>query len=398
MAAGVSRIVRSRAFAAAGGLLALALLVYLAAGWYVAGRIEAGTLRVDHAPGELRLTIEAVEGNVVTLRARGDCEDKVCRDGVWGLEWAGGHATIGPIAAPSDATDGERLRLTAGELSLIVGTFTIGEAARLESLVYFEPPRRSLGISFEDVKYGSRLGDFAAWFVDGTSDGELDQPDGTWVIYVHGKGSRREEALRILPVVNALGFPSLMITYRNDDGAYAGPSGRYEYGATEWRDLEAAVRYALSAGAQDVVLYGYSMGGAIVLSFLYESSFAGEVRGVILDAPMLDFRATVRMGVERGAPGVLVAFSQWLFARRYDVDWEALDYVSRVDRLTTPVLLFHGSADDVVPFETSARLAEARPDLVQFEPVAGAGHVAAWNTDPRFYEAVVREFLERVAR
>ncbi len=309
----ILRVVRSRASAAAGGVLVLMLVGYLAAGWNIAGRIEAGALRVDHSPNELRLEVVAVVAvadgrDLVTLRAAGACEDNVCRRGVWGLEWEGGHATIGPIARPPVATAEEWLRLTEGAIREITGTIAVGVPARLENLVYFDGPLRSRGIESEEVTYGSPLGDFPAWFVEGSD--RLDGADGaedTWVIYVHGKGSRREEALRILPAAYALGFPSLIITYRNDAGTHEDPGGRYQYGATEWRDLEAAVRHALAAGAEDVVLYGYSMGGAIVFNFLYESPLAGAVRGVILDAPMLDFSATVRLGVELVLKSVEVA-------------------------------------------------------------------------------------------
>jgi len=49
-------------------------------------------------------------------------------------------------------------------------------------------------------------------------------------------------------------------------------------------------------GATKLLLIGYSMGGGIVVSFLYQSALADRVVGVILDAPMLDFEATVDWG------------------------------------------------------------------------------------------------------
>ena len=58
-----------------------------------------------------------------------------------------------------------------------------------------------------------------------------------------------------------------------------------------------------SRGAESVILVGYSMGGAIVTNFLYRAPLAAKVRGVILDAPMLDLGSAIDHGVrQRGLP------------------------------------------------------------------------------------------------
>ena len=101
------------------------------------------------------------------------------------------------------------------------------------------------------------------------------------------------------------------------------------------------VRYALDQGSDGVVLDGYSMGGGIVMAFLQRSELAGEVRAVILDAPMLDFSTTVDDNASRetlpviGAPlpSSLTAVAKWMADRRFDVDWPALDYLD--DRAAT---------------------------------------------------------------
>jgi uncharacterized protein len=50
--------------------------------------------------------------------------------------------------------------------------------------------------------------------------------------------------------------------------------------------------------------------------------------------------------------------------------------------MTAPMLVFHGTADTTIPFEIGESFAAARPDLVEFHTVEGAGHVRAWNEDP----------------
>jgi uncharacterized protein len=115
-------------------------------------------------------------------------------------------------------------------------------------------------------------------------------------VLVHGWRAGRTEPLRLLGPVLDAGMPALVIGYRNDEGAPADPSGFYRFGATEWRDLDSAVGYALAHGARDVVLFGVSMGGGVAAAFLENSAHAAAVSGLVLDAPLLDFQRTVDHG------------------------------------------------------------------------------------------------------
>ena len=192
----------------------------------------------------------------------------------------------------------------------------------------------------------------------------------------------------------------LFITYRNDKGQPQDSSGIYQYGLTEWQDLHASVEYALSQpGARDVVLIGHSMGGGIVVQFLYESPLASSVTGVVMDTPMLDFNAPVDMGArERNLPGFVTVTVKRVATLRFSVDWDAMDYLKEADRLNVPILLIHGGADTRIPIETSDKLADLRPDLVTYSVYPDTTHGDAWNLDSGRYERELREFLLRVVK
>jgi alpha-beta hydrolase superfamily lysophospholipase len=185
----------------------------------------------------------------------------------------------------------------------------------------------------------------------------------------------------------------LVITYRNDAGAAPEEDGRHHFGATEWADLEAAAEFAVSQNAGELVLSGASMGGAIVMSFLNRSDLAELVTAVVLDAPVLDLETAVKHAAPGWAPGFILDAGMWFTSRRFDVDWEEVDYLRDTGRLQAPMLVFHGLEDDTVPAELSEHFAEARPDLVTYVPVAGAGHVRSWNADPERYMAALSAFL-----
>ena len=59
--------------------------------------------------------------------------------------------------------------------------------------------------------------------------------------------------------------------------------------------------------------------------------------------------------------------------------------------------VIHGTDDLTVSIDTSRRLADDRPDLVELVEVPGAEHVQSWNIDRATYERSVVEFLELVA-
>lgn len=232
-----------------------------------------------------------------------------------------------------------------------------------------------------------------AWYVPGEAD--------TWAILVHGRAASRAEPLHGLAAAERAGMPALDIAYRNDPGAPADPSGFYRYGATEWADLAGAVDHARSKGARRVVLFGFSMGGAIVASYLRHTpdSSRGFVFGVVLDSPMLDLGRTIDYEASQRSlpllglpiPSSLVGVAKAIAGKRFGVDWDDLDYVGS-DWLNVPALVFHGDDDGTVPVSTSRAFAAAADD-VTLVVTPGATHVASREVDPAAYDRSLDEFL-----
>jgi uncharacterized protein len=369
-------------------LVVLAVALFGAAAWYFAGQINSDGLVADHTadPRRYGLVVDDFSGGRVVLRATGDGDARLESDYEYGLVWPDGAGVLTGAPTPQDGGGVRRaLRVTTGTPP------TVGTKADLDTGVWADPTA-AYGVPYDEVSFPCAGGTCPAWYVPGESS--------TWLVMVHGKGGSRTEALRALGAGLREHLPALLITYRNDPEAPADPSGRYGYGATEWHDLEAAVGYATEHGARHVVLFGSSMGGAIVAAFLEHSRSASLVSGVVLDAPALDFGAAVTEGAAHRTlpvlgtpiPDGLTATAQWVAGWRYGVDWAAIDYL-RGDWLHVPALVFHGTADGTVPVATSDEFRRTFPHLVTEVRVPGAGHVEAWNADPAAYTGRVSAFL-----
>jgi len=362
---------RRRRWWLAGGL---ALLVALAIGAAVSWHFSSAVLVPDHSDWPEDVTVGGLDPGRIVLSRSEDTE----RPGIYGLSWQGGHAVIGAIAARDEDTVTRKLRATRGYLAP-------GMEVAIDR-VHVGDPRQALGLPFADVRVPGELGPMPAWLIPGESD--------TWAIVVHGINDSPQGALRMAPALYSAGLPALLITYREDLGAPASPDGLHHMGATEWHDLEAAVRYALSRGAERIVLAGYSMGGSIVAQFMQSSELAPRVAGLVLDAPALDWQEVLSFNAtEMGFPAFSTLPVEWAIGARIDVDWRELDAVQHPDAFQLPILLFHGTEDEVVPISISEEFAEELPRHVTYYRAPRAGHTEAWNVNPKLYDQRLTAFL-----
>lgn len=380
-------------------LMLLLLVFFLGGGWYFSGRIRADGLEVKSYPAERHLTLTPLPGGRVQIRSSASNEMKMLRaPSTFGLKWQpGGYGRVfGPVVSQAKGQVVRSFEVVTGE----------GPAkdtkAELDLVAYPDDPTYALGPKVATVTYASPLGRFPAWLVEGNR-----ATTKTWAILVHGKGGSRREMFRMTRATVGAGLPSLDITYRNDEGEPRDPSGYYQYGRTEWRDLQGAVAYATAHGASRLVLGADSMGGAIVASYLQHRKAAGapEVVGLVLDAPMLDFGQTISFGARQvklplvgPVPDSLTWSAKRIAAARFDLDWRALDYLASTSWLTMPALVFHGTADLTVPISTSRALAKAEPKLVRLIETQGVEHVRSWNADPRAYDEAIRAFVNALPR
>lgn len=364
-------------------MLPLILAIAVALSWHFSDRV----LVPDHSNWSPQVEVEGLSPGQIVLERSEDTE----RPGVYALEWTGGRAIVGEVVASDEEIVTRRLRARTGYLA---PEMDVG----VEPNVFGGDPNQAFGLPFGDVGVPDELGPMPAWFVPARPRGDRagsSRDRETWAIVVHGINGTLQNGLRMVPTLHRAGLPTLLISYREDLGAPESPDGLHHMGLTEWHDLEAAARYALGHGARRLVLAGYSMGGAIVAQFMERSPLASRVDGLVLDAPVLDWKKTLELNATReGWPSIAALPLEWAIGARIDADWDSLDAHRHLEDFQLPILLFHGGDDEVVPISGSEDFAAELPHRVTFYTAPKAGHCESWNVDPKLYERRLSAFLE----
>jgi fermentation-respiration switch protein FrsA (DUF1100 family) len=148
------------------------------------------------------------------------------------------------------------------------------------------------------------------------------------------------------------GVGFLSIGYRGYDGSTGRPTERGLH-----RDAAAAYAWLTQrVGASRIVIHGFSLGSGVAVRLASEQ----PARAVILEAP---YTATVDVAAKAypWAPVSLLMLDQY---RSRDI----------IDQIDVPVLVIHGDADEVIPFEQGQALYRmARPPKA-FVRMVGSNH------------------------
>lgn len=363
-----------KALIAIGMAVFLLLVVVLGIGWYFSGKVIA--VEHEHVP-----EVKVLSSDTSSITFASDLHVKSA--GTFGIRWNGGSAFTDAIVKSDNKSVTRSLRDVKGSVP------TSGKVT-WDRHVWDGDPKSTLGIDYQTVNVKAERGDMPAWFVPGDSK--------TWVIAVHGRGAQLDSALRVLPTLQKAKTPTLVVSYCNDIGVAKCEGGRDNLGDTEWKDIDAAITYAKANGAQHVVLYGWSKGGAVVMTTLHRSPQKDTISGVILDAPVVDWGKTLEFqGNKRHLPTALIDVAEWMAEKRGHFNLDDFTQKKFANQLTVPVLIMHGETDETVPVEPAKEFAAANPGKIQLELFPNATHTAEWNADSARYDTLVSNFLAPLA-
>lgn len=246
----------------------------------------------------------------------------------------------------------------------------------------------TFGRTYRDVEFQSRDGvHLKGWFLPG--DGAR-----TPLVLAHGLFRDRHEVLARACELNFVGFPALLFDFRGHGTSEKAP---ITLGYAERLDVLAAEEFVMEkTGIRHAALLGVSMGATACA--LAAAERPTTVTALVADSAFASLETTVRRHVHLflGLPSF--PFSDvfiWNLCRIGRFQPQDLDVVTAMEKLpNVPVLLIYGRDDRRMPPEVADSVfsAVADPDR-ELWFVDGAGHGAAYRTEPRQYIKHVVDFL-----
>jgi hypothetical protein len=228
-----------------------------------------------------------------------------------------------------------------------------------DSTPYSRPEQ--FGLQHEDVFItavdGSRL---HGWWLPakGTSLGS--------VLHLHGNAANVSNHLPLVAWLPAAGFDVLMLDYRGFGRSQGRPTLD---GVVD--DAAAALAYLRTRPGVDgrrLVVLGQSLGGATALRLLARDS--DGVRLAVIEAAFASYR-----GIARDAARQSVVLAPLAPIATPMLPGAQADPVAALKGMRVPLLIVHGTADEVIPFRHGEQLAAAAPAGTQFVRVDGARHM-----------------------
>ena len=388
------------------------MIALLGVGWYFSGLIYESGLNPEFTETESvgtaedRVVVESITSKSIKLNVEEEQWGVMLENGIYGIIGQNGDAVIGKILNTNgNIIERELLQING---SLVTGDRIAGSAGLLldeKTGIYkilgtsgwsgqatqgIYTPKSVVDIEYEDIFYQSDIGQFPAYLTSSGDDGV--------VIFVHGfRGDYSREVFAQLRAKDLMdmGFRSMIISYRNDRGLPKDPSGIFQYGVSEWKDIDAAIDEARKI-SENVVLWGISGGGGPVSSWIQNTDDISKVSGIIYEAPVISFWESVEVnGAARfpWLPQGLFSYFKIVTELRYGVDFDSMDFRDAVINSDIPVLLFHGDDDEWVPVEMSDLIAESRNKNFTYIRSENVGHVTSWNADPENYVLQMSVFL-----
>ncbi len=234
----------------------------------------------------------------------------------------------------------------------------------------------SWGLKFEPIHFKSADGTpLHGWFIP--PKGQAAKSAKATVVFSHGNAGSISYHIGFCAWLAEAGYNVIMYDYRG-----FGKSG----GSVDRRgminDVKAAFAYALTRtdiDARKLISYGHSLGGAQSVTALAETPVKG-LRAIIIDGAFASYQAMARViGGDLGASLITDELAP-------------KDFVSKL--APVPLLVVHGTRDEVVPVSQGRQLYESASQPKTLFEVKTGQHGTALSDDNGAYRKRMLEWMQ----
>lgn len=195
------------------------------------------------------------------------------------------------------------------------------------------------------------------------------------MLYFCGRGGSKTHYNNLARIkgFQQLGFSVLAIDYRG----YGLSEGELPNETRLYQDSQAAWSYLLrerNLKPQDIIIYGESMGGAVALDLAVAQPNAA---GLIVQSSFTSMAAQAK----EYYPILNIFPLSSILHQRFDS-------VTKVKRLSMPVLFIHGTADTIVNYQMSQGLYTAAPEPKTLFYIPGAEHLRLYQPENSYLRAI----------
>lgn len=215
------------------------------------------------------------------------------------------------------------------------------------------------------------------------------------VIQLHGFGSSKDRPHNILSA--AAMREAGAATLRFDLYGHGESGGEFRaHTLYKWiSNTMAVIDYARKQGYKDLYLAGHSQGGLVAA--LVAGMEADRISGLILRAPAFLIPGAARIGNMTGrtfdpthVPDRISIFKEVELDGNYVRVAQTIHAEDAVDRYRGPVLILHGTEDDVVPLEDSREMANRYANC---EMAIMKGETHHFDRHPDQMQSLIRGWL-----
>ena len=214
----------------------------------------------------------------------------------------------------------------------------------------FDVTPEERGLDFVAVNFENTDGNtLHGWFIPGKDGYPL-------LIYFHGNVSNISHGLEKIVLLNNLGFSVFSFEYRGYGKSEGRPLNEDDF----YRDAESALLWLHRNGwvNRKIIYYGHSLGASVALNLALEE----PPLGVILESAFTSFADMFKSR----AP-FLYSFG--------GKNVREFNNISKISKIKCPIVLFHGTADEIVPPQMSQELYDKAMPPKKLYFVKGATHV-----------------------